>query len=281
MEYSPFLTFAPNKREAFFRKLGHTLPYSYIGRKAASLFLGPAGGRSGTPRDVSIFKSMRARLHPHDNICEKRVYLTPQHWDQQERSALATAIANTSTTTERPFTFLDIGANAGLYSLFALDVAHRKGIPFRALCLEPDPVMHERLLFNIAVSKAHHEVTPLRAAISDHDGEVSFSSANNSRGMNQIDQNGDHRVPCFKLSSVLSDQNITHIDAMKMDIEGHEYKATQSLLEIVEKTTWPSLIILETSHEKKDASASSLFQEAGYQKILQTKLNAVLIKQAP
>ena len=42
----PFGTFAPNAVERQFRALGHALPANTLGRRLASLILGPAGGRA-------------------------------------------------------------------------------------------------------------------------------------------------------------------------------------------------------------------------------------------
>ncbi len=124
-----FGALAPSFLQKRMRAIGHKLPPNYFGRKAASILLGPAGGRSRRALDVTVFASQRARLHPSDNICEKRVYLTPQLWDRAERALLGDIISNFG---GRTFRFADIGANVGLYTLFARAEALRADATFKA-----------------------------------------------------------------------------------------------------------------------------------------------------
>src|SRR5258707_1264848 len=67
----------------------------------------------------------------------------PQMYDVVERVALARAI---EAAREREFVFVDIGANAGLYSLF---VAAQTGDRAKIVAIEPQQEMIRRLLFNI------------------------------------------------------------------------------------------------------------------------------------
>lgn len=271
----PFGTFTPTPLQTALRHLGHKLAHNYVGRKSASLILGPAGGRRKIPRDVTIFGTQRARLHPFDNICEKRVYLTPQHWDPVEREYLRRAIEK---NTRPPFRFLDIGANAGLYSLFAKSVADRLNCPFDAICVEPDETMIERLTFNINASHATDQIHIVKAAIADFDGTLPFKSEANSRGLNRIDPHGNQEISCKMLSTVIADRQIKYIDAMKIDIEGYEYPALKSFFDTVEKPLWPGLAIVEISHEKNTQTASMLFKNANYRLLVQTRMNAVFTR---
>ena len=89
----PFGALSPSPAQERVRALARRLPANWCGRKAASLLLGPAGGRSRRAFDVMAFGSQKARLHPYDNICEKRVFLTPQLWDPAERAFLGDVIS--------------------------------------------------------------------------------------------------------------------------------------------------------------------------------------------
>ncbi|MBY0420818.1 MAG: hypothetical protein K2Q06_00845, partial [Parvularculaceae bacterium] len=139
----------PKPAEDRARRWAHRLPANYFGKKAASLLLGPAGGRAPRAFDVEVFDGARARLHPFDNICEKRVYLSPQLWDAAERAALETEIKSADAGV---FHFVDVGANAGLYTLFVHAAAARANKSARALCVEPDVEMRRRLNFNLAAT---------------------------------------------------------------------------------------------------------------------------------
>lgn len=270
----PFGTLRPTVRQERIRALARGLPPGWFGRRLASLLLGPAGGRAQRAYDVEIFEGQRARLHPFDNICEKRVFLTPQHWDPRERALLATFIAAHS---EDEFIFADVGANVGLYTLFARSAAKKAGREFRAVCVEPDPEMRARLSVNIALSGAIDEVSILPYAATAAEGIVSFSVNRASRGMSRIAADGDSMVEGRPLAALLEDA--PRIDAMKIDIEGHEYEALAPFFRDAPQARWPRLAIMEVSHESNGAPARNLLTEKGYRIAMETGLNAVLIRQ--
>ena len=70
----------------------------------------------GQPVDV-VSLGARMRLYPYNNVCEKRILFTPQFFDPEELALLESRIVP-------GFTFVDVGANVGGYSLF---VAARAG----------------------------------------------------------------------------------------------------------------------------------------------------------
>lgn len=273
----PFGAFRPSPAQERFRALGHLLPVNYFGRKAASLLLGPAGGRSRRAYDVAVFGSQKARLHPYDNICEKRVYLTPQLWDRAERTLLGDVISGFG---GRVFTFVDVGANVGLYTLFARAEAIRVGAGFRAVCVEADPEMTARLQFNAEASSALEDLTIFNCAASDAEGVLRFSVDRESRGLSCIDPSGEMRVTARPLSAIIADAGIDRIDAMKIDVEGHEFEALSAFFRDAPNALHPALIILETSHAGEEKSAGALLRRAGYRDRLKTRRNAVLVKDA-
>ena len=87
---------------------------------------------------------MRLRLYPRRNGCEKNALFTPQMFDTMERRVLAEAVGRQR---RRKFTFVDIGANVGLYSLY---LASRGNV--RTLAIEPQPGILERLKFHLAAN---------------------------------------------------------------------------------------------------------------------------------
>ena len=88
---------------------------------------------------------LRLRLHPRHNGCEKGLLFTPQFYEAPERAALAAQI-DKARIAGRPFVFVDIGANVGLFSFF---VASRAGRDATILAIEPERENLRRLRFNI------------------------------------------------------------------------------------------------------------------------------------
>jgi hypothetical protein len=60
---------------------------------------------------------LKVRLHPRDNGCEKNLLFTPQMYEPTELKELGADIARAAQL-KKPFVFVDIVANVGLFSLF-------------------------------------------------------------------------------------------------------------------------------------------------------------------
>lgn len=271
MQHEPWGAFAPSPRQQRFRTLAHRLPDRAPARKIASLLLGPAGGRARRPFDVAVFGTQRARLHPYDNISEKRVYLTPQHWDPKERAHLARAIKAHPLA---QFVFVDVGANAGLYTLFARAAALAAGKSCRALCIEPDATMRARLAFNLDASGAGAEVGVAPFAATATDGPVAFSEDARNRGMSRIERGGRVAVEGRTLPRLLHEAGLTRIDALKIDVEGREIEALAPLF-ADPAAPRPALLIAEISQDGDGRPLGALIEGAGYAPVFANRLNAV------
>jgi FkbM family methyltransferase len=276
----PFGAFSPSPTQERARALAHRLPGNWFGRKAASLLLGPAGGRSRRAFDVTVFRTQKARLHPYDNICEKRVYLTPQLWDPAERAFLGDVISNFG---GRTFHFVDVGANVGLYTLFARAEAARAGAGLKAACIEADPEMAARLRFNFAASRAQAGVEIFECAASDAEATLRFAVDRASRGLSRVDPEGDISVPARPLRAIVAGAGFPRIDAMKIDIEGHEYAALDAFFREAPCMFHPRFVLLEISHADAKRSAETLLARTGYRERLRTARNAIFVSrdQAP
>ena len=82
---------------------------------------------------------LEIRLYPANNQCEKRLLFTPHYFDAAERALLASVASD-------DLHFVDIGASAGAYALFMAGLA---GARAKILAVEPNPVIFERLIYNI------------------------------------------------------------------------------------------------------------------------------------
>jgi FkbM family methyltransferase len=271
----PFGELAPTPFQDRVRRLGARLPANGFGRKAASILLGAAGGRARRAYDVAVFGSQRARLHPYDNICEKRVFLTPQLWDPDERAFLGDVV---STFDGRTFHFVDVGANVGLYTLCARAAALRWGASFRSVCVEADPEMASRMRFNVAASQADGEVAIFECAASEAEATLRFHVDRRSRGLSRIDPGGEFEVRARPLLALLREARVDRVDAMKIDIEGHETPVVRAFLKDAPASLRPALAILEISHAGDDHGAEAAFLAAGYAVRFRTRRNAILVR---
>lgn len=105
----------------------------------------------------------RMRLHPADNVVEKRLLYTPQYFDPAERALLAARA--------RPdLVFLDIGANVGPY---ALEAARLSGPTARIVAVEAQREIYERLVFNIR-QNAFATVKAIECALADREAQVTL-----------------------------------------------------------------------------------------------------------
>jgi FkbM family methyltransferase len=112
---------------------------------------------------------------------------------------------------------LDLGANCGLFSLYAADSCSR------VVSVEPTPST-----FNILkeVVSSVNNIMPLQLAIGPHNEMISFFINENSTTNSMLDRNGSEiKVQCMTLETLLHFQNLDHVDFIKCDIEGSEMQA--------------------------------------------------------
>ncbi len=263
------------------RRLARRLPLTNANRTLASILLRLAGGKHRKAYDVPVFGSQKARLYPFDNICEKRVYITPQFWDPEERHFLKTFI---HTHDKDDFIFLDVGANAGLYSLFTLAVCDKADKKATIIAIEPDPLMKERMAHNIKVSGAGEQTTILPWAVTGERQEAFLHLNIKSRGMNRLDaaaKSGEDdviKVQGHPLVDIFAERRLERIDVMKIDIEGAEYAALEAFFKTASDWQKPEMILIETSHEEPEKSALKLCIEDGYEVAMTNKKNSILLR---
>lgn len=238
-------------------------------RKAS--LIGHSAGMNG-PIDVKVAEGVNARLFPASNRCEKRAYAGVHIWDETERAALAKRIALHDP--DRPFVFLDIGANVGLYSLFVDATARALGKKTTIVCVEPDRENRSRLEFNCAASTCNAHIEAI--GISDKAGSGNLTTAGKNRGGIAITADGDgEAVRLETLAELIKRHDLPHADAMKVDIEGRDEAALRAMVADLESELWPRLLIVETGRDSNSPIVEHLLG-LGYQLQDQTKINAIL-----
>jgi len=270
----PFGTYAlPPVREAWRRK-ADGYKDSRVGRTLISRARKKALAGEKGPFDIEVAPHVHARLYPTGNRCEKRAFAGVQIWDKPERDVLKTAIEKPS---ERPFVFLDVGANVGLYSLYAQAYAKAANRDIRIIAFEPGLEICARLEANISASKAKIEI--IRSAISDKPGIGHLSGGDCNKGETRLGERSDasEEVVIDTLPRVARTLGLTYINAMKLDLEGHDYKALSTFFEDASERLHPQVIIAEVG-AMPNSPLVELCKTNGYSKIKRTPLNAVFEK---
>ncbi len=265
--------FAPGLPARIGLSIGRRLPQGRVGLRAAGAVrpLALIGLREGQS-DVEAL-GLRLRLHPQDNLSEKRLFLTPQCFDPVELDALRAFMAPGKV-------FFDIGANAGAYALVA---AKAGGPSARVIAVEPQREMRRRLLFNARQNDLHN-IECSGAALSDFEGEDVLRMVAGNRGgaalTGHSGQAAGEAVRVTTLAKLAEEMRIDRIDAMKIDVEGGELPILAPYLKATAPDLWPSLLILERAdmggRDAPDAAAFAMSK--GYGVSARTRMNVVLTR---
>ena len=255
------------------------LPDNWSGLRLAILLRRLVTMRLSSDSGLDIKRwGLHMRLHPRDNGCEKGLLFTPQMFEVPERAQLEAEITKTSAA-GRPFVFVDVGANVGLFSLF---VASCTGRNATILAFEPEPENIRRLNFNIDANPG----LPIRVfpfALAERGGSVLLRLDRRDRGGTctlREDDGGLHAdafpVQCRPLLEVLMEERIQSIDALKIDVEGVEDTILGPFFRDAPNNLWPRLLIIEDSSNLWRIHLLSELQAIGYSVAARTKLNFIL-----
>jgi FkbM family methyltransferase len=270
---SPWGAHPPNAYERAVLALTRAMPANWLGQRLAILFRRLVMRRIGEGCIDTMLWGMRLRLYPRRNGCEKNALFTPQMFDTMERRVLAEAVKRRAGN----FTFVDIGANVGLYSLYLATCGD-----VRTLAIEPQPGILERLRFHLAANpSAKVDVIPV--ALSDREGEATLVLNESDSGGTHIDkQDGGQdpgeriTVPCRPLLAVLAEAGIGTIDALKIDVEGAEDIVLAPFLRDAPQSLLPRLILIEDTRGFWGVDLFALLAARGYTEQERNRQNVAL-----
>lgn len=117
-------------------------------------------------------------------------------------------------------TIVDAGANIGLASVF-FSLLYKDS---KIICIEPEKANYEVLLKN---TKAFPNIIPVQGGVwykndilqicpSDKFGEWGFQLSDKKKSTNKIE------VSSYTINTLMKNHNISHIDILKIDVEGAE-----------------------------------------------------------
>jgi FkbM family methyltransferase len=205
-------------------------------RSAKKQLLRCFAGRDGIV-DVA-HNGLRMRCHMADNATERNIVISGNRQNGEKLAGLLRHVPEGGT-------FVDVGANCGLFTLTA---AARVGGRGRVVAIEPAPVMVERLRFNVAANRfANVMVFP--TAVGEATGVATLSIVPGQLGKSSlaaVDGGVAATVPVTTLLSVVEASGIARIDALKIDIEGYEDRALQPFIAAAPLGLWPRAVLMET-----------------------------------
>ncbi len=274
-DLSPFGEYRPHGAMRRLIQFTQNAGLHWLGQRAALLARGVGLRRLRVrPVDVTVETlHARMRLYPFNNACEKRLLFTPQLSDREERRFLEARI-----TPE--MRFLDIGAGVGATSLF---VALRAGPRARVLAVEPQPVLFERLLYNLR-QNPDATVKALGCAVADVEGLVTlfsnpFDLGETSMRIVNVEGGGVSAPASAKsLATLAHEEGFERIDAMKLDVEGAEDLVLEPFLASEPESLWPRALILAHSPGKWDVDLCALLESLGYVRVLRTRVYVIYEK---
>jgi FkbM family methyltransferase len=284
LDTAEFGALAPRLLDRAILALTTRLPDNWLGLRLAILLRRAVTMRLPYPDgalDVERW-GMRLRLHPRDNGCEKNLLFTPRMYEPVELAALG-ADVDRANAAGRPFVFVDIGANVGLFSLF---VAARARPGARIVAIEPEPGNLRRLDFNIRANP-RIPITLVPAALSDEPGEVAIALDRRDRGGTRTQKLATAgqvaqavRVPAQTLFGVLEAEKIAAVDALKIDVEGVEDVILSPFFAAAQPSLWPRLIVIEDSRPSWKTDLMAMLEARGYGIVARSKQNIVLHRSA-
>jgi FkbM family methyltransferase len=267
MTEKPFNNYAPSGFTAFFLKRAQAAKWrktALIWRRLARYFHG---------QDIldAIVQGIAMRFHLGDNVSERKFLFLPQFFDAQERQIIADELPEQGV-------FIDIGANAGIYSLWAAQYL-RANAGGRVLAIEPNPVLIKRLQKNIGFNGFADRIQIAPFGISSEEGTFPLALDLSNLGGSSLAQDSAHilQITCKPLYAVLGAHDITHIDMLKIDIEGAEDRALIPFFDQAPKSLYPRLIIIEKPDGRWREDLLLHLQKIGYQTRLTSRMNHVLV----
>ncbi|GAC1398762.1 MAG: FkbM family methyltransferase [Chloroflexota bacterium] len=166
--------------------------------------------------------------------------------DEISRSIFATGLYEPSELyflrllLHRGGTFIDVGANQGLYTLFA---ARTVGSLGKVISIEPSSRESSRLQRAVALNELTN-VLFIRAAALDLQSTVVLTVAESSHsghntigtfaydGVNALET---EEVPTVRLDDIVRDESCRRVDFVKIDVEGAEVRVLDGARSMIEK----------------------------------------------
>ncbi len=206
------------------------------------------------------WEGINMRVHPNENSGDRWIFRVGLHSEHEDMHYLNSLYAG------KNLSVIDIGANIGVYTLYLSRIL---GSDSKILCFEPHPETFERLMTNLAFNPDPN-ITPVNTGVGDKSGTAWLYRLNETNaGENSLLSNGDEEnrieVKIQTLAEVVAEKGISHIDFLKIDIEGFEDKALIPFMENCDMALMPKHIFIEDNREQWESDCFKYFLDRGYE----------------
>jgi FkbM family methyltransferase len=218
----------------------------------------------GRPLDIR-FRGCAYRIEGRNNLIETGM-LTRPSYNAVEIDFLGEAVKGGGV-------MLDIGSNVGLYSLPLARVAGPDG---RMVAIDANLDMVRHLSFNAKASGLDN-VTSIHRAVGATTGRVNLQILKDDVAIVSVIEAQDGAVEMLPLLTIVRDAGLTRVDALKIDIEGHEDKALVPYLQQASDDLLPSRVVIEyIEAEGGDyPGCAAEFARLGYRLVRRTRNNSL------
>ncbi|MEM9571806.1 MAG: FkbM family methyltransferase [Pseudomonadota bacterium] len=225
------------------------------------------------PLDVSLYGGM-ARLHHSGNNSEVKALLSPKRYAREEYAFCREHMPS------RDGVFLDIGGNAGVFSLFIASLMQSGTL----ICAEPQPSMYERLEVNFSLNPNLAERLSLylkqTAVGGSEPGSLTISVPESAGQASARLVNGAPTlsVPVIPMLDLLQQCGATRLDLLKIDVEGFEDGILYPFFEVADNALYPKAIVMEACHSGRwERDCEKLLLEHGYKIVHKDRTNMMLV----
>jgi hypothetical protein len=87
-------------------------------------------------------------------------------------------------------------------------------------------------------------------------------------------------MPSLRLQRILDEASVSHVDALKIDVEGYEDRVLTGFFKDAPQTLWPRAVVIEhlSRREWQDDCIADM-RARGYAEAGRTRSNTLLVKQ--
>jgi FkbM family methyltransferase len=143
--------------------------------------------------------------------------------------------------------FVDAGANWGLFSLLAARLVGQSG---RVIALEPDPRVFLKLKSNIERNHLS-QVFAFQVAVADRESEMllaGYDGVHQNSGMSRLVASGNGSAHTFKVCSrkldlLLTEAKLDRVDLLKIDVEGAEHAVLAGMEDGLRRSRYRSILL--------------------------------------